>query len=432
VKKIVILIVLACLGLLGWQIYSRVTTATGRPSARPIPSVPVEVAAVIRNASIQDIGRFTGSLLPASQFVVAPKTGGRVDRILVDIGDSVESGELIALLEDAEHAQQVDQARAELEVAKANVAECRSALDVARRQYDRDVALRDKKIASEAELDEAEARFKASEAKHQVALAQVAQNEAALKVAQVRLSYTRVDATWEDDGTRVVGERFVDEGAMLKANDPIVSVLEIDTLKAVIFITERDYPKVHPGQEVRVTTDAYPGRVFGGRVTRVAPLLKEASRQARIEIAVPNEEHLLKPGMFIRARIEFEEHVGVTVIPMSALVRRGGEQGVFIADMQQMRVRFAPVSLGIVEGEHAEVIDGPLVSGSGQPADIVAVAPGANEAPRVWIVTLGQHLLEDGSAINLPEKTLAPGQPPPGKVEPEDVPQPGSATGDAK
>ena len=180
---------------------------------------------------------------------------------------------------------------------------------------------------------------------------------------------------------------------MLKANEPIVSVLDIDVLKAVVHVTERDYAKVQPGQAVGVTTDAAAGRTFTGRIMRVAPLLREASRQARVEIEVPNPQRLLKPGMFIRAQINLGTRENAVVVPRSAIVRRNGRRGVFVADRQALTARFAPVTPGTVEGDLAELVDPPT------------------SLEGAWVVTLGHHLLEDGSAITLPGAT-PPARPP--------------------
>ena len=396
-KKILgIIIGVVLLLLLGWQVHQR-TSILLKGTKRQHRSVAVAVeVAPVQKATIRDVGLFTGSLLPKAYFVVAPKITGRLEKLLANIGDRVKHGQLIAVLDDEEYAQQVEQARAELEVAKANVIERRSSLDVARREFERAQALRQKKIASESELDAAQAQYKAQDAKYRVALAQVAQKEAALKATKVRLSYTQIRASWEDgDEPRIVGERFVDEGAMLKANAPIVSILDIHSLTAVIHVIERDYSRMRVGQEAVVTTDAFPGRTFTGKILRVAPLLKETSRQARVEIEIPNRDQLLKPGMFVRAQIEFAKHNNATVVPVSALVKREVQQGVFMADTQYMKAHFVPVTLGIINDELAEVVKPPL-SGS--------------------VVTLGQHLLEDGSAITLPD--TKPGSSSPHRVNP--------------
>ena len=93
--------------------------------------------------------------------------------------------------------------------------------------------------------------------------------------------------------------------------------------------------------------------------------------------------------MFVRVQIEFERHENTTVIPLSAMVNRGGRQGIFLSDPKKMKARFVPVTLGIVNGNSAEVLD-PSISGS--------------------VITMGQHLLEDGASIILPGSRPSKGQ----------------------
>ena len=384
-KKVSLLLaVLAIVAMAGWQVYKRVTgSAVQKSTGRPAVSVAVEVKPIERGV-IRDIGVFTGSLEAKSQFVVASKVAGWLKKLVVNIGDEVSRNQVIAIVDDEEFAQQVEQSRAELEVAKANAANCASDMDIAKREYERAQALREKTIVSVSELDASEAAFNACQTRYKVSVAQVAQKDAALKAADVRLSYTKVQAFWEEgDQRRVVGERFVDEGALLQVNGPIVSVLENNPLVAVVHVIERDYPKVKLGQEAVVTTDAYPARSFAGTIVRIAPLLRESSRQARVEVEAPNTEYLLKPGMFVRVQVEFARRENATLVPLPALVRRNGKEGVFIVDIGNLKARFVPVTTGIINGELAE-ITGPQISGI--------------------VVTMGNHLLEDGSGIVLPKR----------------------------
>lgn len=383
-KGVIALLAAALLGGIGWRVY--VVTTSGKDKSgggNKGGAVVVEVAPV-ETASIRDVAQFTGSLYAKSYIVVAPKVAGRLDKLMVDIGDKVRSGDLIAVIDDAEYRQQSEQARAELNVAQANVLEAKSALDVEQREFDRVTALRDKKIASESEFDTAQARYEAQESRYKVSVAQVAQREAALKAADVRLSYTRISASWEDAETvRFVGERFADQGAMLRSNDPIVSVIDISKLTAVVHVIERDYSRIALGQKAAITTDAFPGRMMEGTIVRVAPLLKESSRQARIEIEVPNDDGLLKPGMFVVAHIELDRHDSATVVPVSALARQQASIGLFLVNPDRKSVRFVPVTVGIRSAEMAEIIE-PVISGS--------------------VVTLGQHLLSDGAAVSVPSQ----------------------------
>jgi RND family efflux transporter MFP subunit len=384
-KFLAICVVAALAGFMGWQIYQKAIEPKKRSRrGRRVVKVAVEVKPV-KQALIRDVRKFTGTLQPKSQFIVAPKISGRLKRLMFNLGDRVKPGQMVAVLDDEEFLQEVDQARASLEVARANLEEKQSTLGIAKRELDRTIVLRAKKIASESELDEARSRSKTQEAKLKVAMAQVVQKESALKVAEVRLSYTRIRVPPNKGKThRVVGERYVHEGALLAPNKAIISIIDIRSVIAAIHVIERDYANIQIGMEAVVATDAFPNRTFTGKVVRIAPLLKETSRQAKVEVEIDNPKKLLKPGMFVKVQIEFDRHDHTTVVPREALIKHLGEQGVFVADVREEIARFVPVTTGIIDGRQVEILKPPL-TGS--------------------VVTLGQHLLEDGAAIILPSET---------------------------
>jgi RND family efflux transporter MFP subunit len=372
--------------LIGWQIYQKAFKGGSQSNMEHgAVAVAVEITA-IKKATIRDIGNFTGTLIPKSQFVIAPKVSGRLEKLMVNIGDRVERGQLIAILDDEEYSQQVIQAQADLKVAQANLEESLSSLNVAERELERVKELHKKGIAADSELDSAKGVYTSQASRHKVALAQVANREAALKAAQVRLSYTKIRAAWEDGAEfRVVGERFVHEGAMLMMNTPILTILEIDPLIAVIHITDKEYFRIKKDQSAVISTDALPGKSVPGKIARIAPLLQETSREARIEIEFPNPEEIFKPGMFINARIEYTTHADTTVVPVSSVVNRDNRQGVFLADIENKKAQFVPVKVGITDSELAEILEPRSFSG--------------------FVVTMGQHLLLDGSPIILPEES---------------------------
>ncbi len=377
-KLIVIVIILGLIGYGSWVVYQKIKASeTPTGMRRTAMAVPIETRTIVKD-KIQDIGVFTGSLTPKSQFTVAPKVSGWLKELLVNVGDTVTRNQVIAVLDDAEYTQQVEQVKAELLVAKANAQNSVSELELAEREFERVKALRDKQIASASELDGAEASFNSAKTRLDVSNAQVEQKQSALRAAELKLSYTKVQAFWESDdpnAARVVGERFVDVGALLQANQPIVSILENDLLVAVIFVVEKDYSKIKINQTAIIDTDAFPGVTFTGKIARIAPLLIESSRQARVEIEIPNPKQLLKPGMFVRTNLLFAVHENATLVPRAAVVRRNDTQGVFIVDTEQKKVRFVPVTTGFITE--------PEISG--------------------LVATLGNHMLEDGSSVTLPE-----------------------------
>lgn len=398
-KTIFIIIGGLAVGLIGWQVYQRgIKNREGASYQRMALPVAVEVAP-IKKGTIRDMGNFTGTLIPKSEYIIAPKISGRLEQLMVDIGDKVTRGQLIALLDSEEYSQQVLQAEADLQVAQANLQEAKSSLDTSKREYERVQELHSRGISSDSELDSAKGMFITQDSKFKVAQAQVAYKEAALKAAQVRLSYTKIRASWDDGSAyRLVGERFVHEGAMLTLNSPILSILEIDPLIAVIHITDKDYFRVKTGQMASISTDALPGEKVSGTIARIAPLLKETSREARLEIEIPNTEEVLKPGMFINAQIEFLSRSDTTLVPIGSLVKRDNQQGIFLADIESGKAQFVPLNVGITSSEMAEILDPPSLSG--------------------YVVTLGQHLLVHGSPLILPQGDLeGKGKNPPATVE---------------
>ena len=185
----------------------------------------------------------------------------------------------------------------------------------------------------------------------------------------------------EEDSYRLVGERLVDEGSIIQPNVPMLTLLDIRSLIAVVHVTEKDYIQIRVGQPARARTYVYKNRVFTGKVVRIAPLLKESSRLARVEVEFPNADLALKPGMFVHVQIEYERFPAATVAPRAALVSREGKEGVFLADLTKKEARFQPLQIGIRRLDAFQILS-PAIQGH--------------------VVTLGYHLLEDKAAISLP------------------------------
>lgn len=404
-KKIVVLVIVVVLGGLAfWRIRQTGDVSDTAGARRGGPGVvAVESAPIVRGA-IDDRRRFTGTLKPRSRYIVAPKIAGRLESLLLQIGDRVEPGQALATLDDAEFVQQVEQARAARDVAQASVEQQTTALALAERERERVAVLRERGIASEAEWDAVEADFQTANALLRVARAQLQERESALLAAEIRLSYTRIQAPDRslEDGYWVVEARFVDEGAMLAANTPMLAVVDIGRLTAVIQVIERDYAAMRNGLPVDLDTDAFPEKVFPGTVVRIAPTLSEASRQARVEIDVPNKPPVLRPGLFVRAGIVFARREDTRLALRTALVSRQGREGVFRVDRDAGVARFVPVETGIRDARWVEILD-PGLEGE--------------------VVTLGHHLLADGTAITVCDRDNAPGSAHP------DAPAPASGTG---
>ncbi len=403
-----------------WRVWTVVTAEEEGPGRGAQRAVPVETAAIERGA-IEQERVFSGTLVSAAEVQVAPKVGGRVLRVAVDLADPVKPGTVVVVLDSDEFEQAVTQADAELAVAQANESAARYALEIADREMQRQTTLREQGVASDTQYDQVRADQLAATAAVSVAEAQVRRAAATLLNAETRRDYTQVRAYWEEaqpqeqgggqeavvpvggnpGGRRFVSRRMVEEGDTVTANTPLLTIVQLDPIKAVLHVSERDYAQLAPGQSVSLRADAYPEHVFIGEVTRVSPVFESNSRQARVELSVPNAELLLKPGMFIRATAVLGRANDVQIVPESAVVKRDDRPVVFVVDESGGSVRLVPVELGIANRGRVQV------SGEGL-------------AGRV--VTLGQQLLDDGSAILLrddePAEDSADGLPGTGTAAP--------------
>jgi len=384
--KIFILMVFvigAAVGL-GWLIFGQFQErAATSKSGRVLRPVPVEVVQIQRGP-IALQRTFSGELEALAEFVVAPKVSGRVERVIVNIADTVKRGQVVAELDNDEYVQAVAQAQADLEVARANLSEAKSALINANREFKRTESLLKRGIASDSEFDAARQDQLAKQAKLKVAAAHITKAESSLETANIRLGYTKVTAGWTGgDEHRVVAERYVDEGQTVAANAPLLLIVELHPIVGVVYVTERDYARLKPGQFVTLTTEAFPDEQFPGRIERIAPVFRKSTRQARIEMTIDNPQHRLKPGMFIRTTVVLTQKSDATIIPEQALTIRDDRSGVFIVSEDGQSVVWREVKVGIREGDRVQV-EGQGLSGR--------------------VVTLGQQLVKDGSAITIPDE----------------------------
>ena len=383
-KLVVVIVLLVGAASLGWAIFNRLQEQSESAPKRPrgARAAPVEVAP-IEHGPIQWRRTFSGALEAPAEFVVRPKISGRIVRLDAALADDVARGQVVAWLDDAEHVQLAAQAEAELAVAQASLAEAKSALTIANRDLQRVATLRKRGVASESQYDAAQSAQLTQEARAKVAAAQVTKAEAALASARVRLGYAQVQADWRGgQERRVVAERFVDEGDTVAANAPLLSIVELNPITGVIFVSERDYGRLQIGQAASLSTDAYPGDRFPGRIDRIAPIFRQATRQARVEVVFDNPERRLKPGMFIRVTVVLDHMANATIVPEQALTQRADHTGVFVVSEDGRSVAWREVRVGIRDGNRVQV-EGEGLTGR--------------------VVTLGQQLVDDGAAITIPE-----------------------------
>jgi RND family efflux transporter MFP subunit len=318
----------ACTGKEGSKAVTRLPplVSVARVEAR---DVPVEVRAPV-------------DLRPLIQVDVGSKTLGYLDAVLVDRGDRVTRGQLLALVRPSDLPDQ-------LAAARSSLAQAQSSTALARTNYDRAKQLAPEAVVSQQELQQAQSQFTTAEAAQQAAQAQIA-------ALAVRLGETRIASPL----TGVVTQRRLDPGTLVgpPGGGAIVTVARVDTLRVFITVNERELAGIRVGKNAHVEVDALPGRTFSGKVVRLAPALDAATRTLDAEVQLDNRAGELYPGMYGRGAIVVETHPGVPVVPVGAVVLSNREAFAFVIEAGGDVVRRRALTLGVDGGDWFEVKTG--------------------------------------------------------------------------
>lgn len=262
-------------------------------------AIPVEVGTPVRG----DIIAVYSGTAPIEAFAeadVIAKVAGEVREINVEEGDDVKQGQVLAKLDG-------DRLRLELNQSEAN-------LHKLQRDYERNIELKEKGLISSGDFDKIKYDLEAL--------------EASFNLAKLELDYTQIRAPI--DG--VVSERFVRLGNTLAVNEPVFRITSLDPLVAYLHVPEREYRHIAQGQPVGIDIDALQGQRVIASVTRVSPIVDPQTGTFKITIEISDDLRRIKPGMFGRISIVYDQHVNVLQIPRSAIVEEDGETTVFVVE----------------------------------------------------------------------------------------------------
>ena len=349
-----------------------------RPAASQVESKPLQVKIV--QVDFKQVRRnvdSVGSLFAYEEVTVSAEVEGKVDEVLVDVGDRVSKGQPLVKVSPVELQLSLDQQRAALQQARARLgltdkiddikdvgdaAEVKKAaadLNDAQQKYQRAKALFDQGLLPRQSFDEADARYKAARAAYDLAVqavqnlrAQLAQFRASMALAEKKLTDAIIRAPFAGQ----IRERSVTPGQYLKVQTPVMIIVNVDPLRVRLKVPEKMAGWVKAGQQVTVSVEAYPERSFGGKVSRINPSVDQQTRSFEVEALIENRDGALKPGFFVKARIPSEKMESALLIPDDALVYEYGLYKVYAVDGNQLRER--EVKIGDRGADGVEVIDG--------------------------------------------------------------------------
>ena len=352
VKRVIgILIGVALVFLIGTRVYEARQDAGNAAKKKKRGGRVVSVDVVeSRIGMIRENLLLTGSLKAKEAVDVSPKAQGRVEKLYFQVGDSVASGTLIAELDDDELQQQVNRAGASIAVTSASLEQRRAERENVRAELKRAEQLFKEKLLSPQDYDTRKTGLAVVNAQVQLAKAQQQQAEAELSELKIRLAQTKVYAPMSG----IVANRYVDVGALVSPNTPVMRIVNLSTMVTQGNVPERSIGRLRIGNEAVVRVDAIPDHGFRGRIARIAPVLDAATRSALIEIDILNPGNRLKAEMFTRIELDLGTTREAVLIPREGLVYRGTQPGVYVIDGNLPT--FRPIETGLTREDQVEVL----------------------------------------------------------------------------
>jgi membrane fusion protein (multidrug efflux system) len=272
----------------------------------------------------------------------------------------VKPGQLLVEIDHTEYVHAVNRAKANLAAARADVLRQEATVRNAKLTLGRMRALIKDQFVSQQDLDTAQVNFDMAAAQLESLRAQVNQLAVALQQAETNLAYSYIRAPFAG----YIAERNLDPGAYVTSTTAststtargILTLHEIEPVRIMLDVVEKDVPLVKVGQRAEVRAEAYPDRVFVGQVTRILQALNPATRSMTIEVDLPNPDHLLKGGMFARVEVVVGRHANAVQIPIDALTRLEEHQYVYI--VREGKAQQVNVEAGVRSGNRIEITKG--------------------------------------------------------------------------
>jgi len=303
---------------------------------------------------------YTADLIPNQLVNIFSRVDGYIAKIYVDKGDLVKANQLLVEIDHTDYVHAVNQAKANVLSAKAKVVQQDAAVRNAALTLDRMQALIKDQFVSQQDLDTAMVNRDAALALQDSLRAQVQQMAVALAQAETNLAYSYIRAPFAG----YIAERNLDPGAYVSGTTAststmsrgILSIHDVETVRTLIEVVEKDVPLIKIGQRADVRAEAYPNEVFEGTVTRIVQALNRATRTMTVEVDLPNKDHRLKGGMFARVEVLVGKHPQAIQIPLDAVSRLEESQYVYV--VKDGKAHQVPVELGARAENRVEVVKG--------------------------------------------------------------------------
>ena len=322
----------------------------------------VVTAAEAKEETWQPALTAVGTLNAIQQVTVAPESPGQVKKIEFQSGQMVKQGQLLV--------------RLDTQVESAQLASAEADAKLARVQLERTQKLFETKAISQAELDSAEARAASAEA----------------QVANLRGLIDRKTIKAPFAGR--LGIRQVDPGAYVNSGTPLVTLQALGQMYVDFSMPQQRLSQLAPDQVVRVTSDAFPGAEWLGKLVAVDAAVSEATRNVKVRAVIDNPEEKLRPGMFVDVAVLLPNTQKVIVVPATSVAYAPYGDRVFVVQERKNEA-----------GDTEKFVKQTIVRLGERRGDFVVVAEGLT--PGQTVVTSGAFKLQENAPISITDK-LAP------------------------
>lgn len=273
---------------------------------------------------------YTSTLEPFNEVHLAPSTPGKIEAIRVEIGDRVNKGDVLIQMDDAQLIQSKIQT-SNLQADFLRLDTLRMAGSIAQQQYDQ--------LASQYEM------------------------------ARKNVEFLSENTTITAPFSGVISGKYFENGEIYSGSPiatvgkaAIVSLIQIDELKAIVSISEKYFPSVKKGMEAKIKVDVYPDMEFTGKIYNIYPTINPQSRSFDVEVSINNSKNLLRPGMFTRITIDLEK-TNALVLPAVAVLKMQGSNVRYLFVNENGKAKRIEVELGNRFDDKVEVISKELKIG---------------------------------------------------------------------
>ena len=308
---------------------------------------PVKVMTVAKTIIARTID-YTATVQAFEEVNMAPSSPGRVDKIYVEVGDRVEKGQNLFLMDRTQYyANKIQLANLEKDLARLDT--LLKLGSVKAQTYD--------------------------------------QTKAQYEVMKTNVDFMEENTLIEAPFSGIITGKYLEDGELysgapgMSGKAAVVTLMQINPVKVIVSVSEQYYPLIKKGMTARIEADVYPGKEFTGRIFRVHPTIYAMSRTFKAEIEIPNGKEILRPGMFARVFIDMGE-VEAIVVPSNAVLIQEGtndrfvfvvKDGVAVRQLVKLGKRFDDrfeIADGLNEGDSL-VVDGQARLSNGQQVEVI-------------------------------------------------------------